>query len=113
MGFLTGTVLFFFVLNCLFLIGLVLLQSGKGNSLNMMGGASQSTFGSSTTDVLTKTTRVIAISFIVFSLFLSFLFAKKEEVLPIPDTEETSVIKQIEPKTETKDSNPLPTPEKP
>jgi preprotein translocase subunit SecG len=84
MGFLTGTVLFFFVLTSVFLILLVLFQSGKGgNAMNMMGGASQTAFGSSSADILTKTTRVTALSFILFSLLLSFLFAKKEDKVPV------------------------------
>ena len=84
MGFLIGTVLFFFVLSCIFLILLVLLQSGKGgNAMNMMGGASQTAFGSSSADILTKTTRIMAISFIFLSLLLSFLFAKKEDKVPV------------------------------
>jgi preprotein translocase subunit SecG len=67
------------------------VQAGKGGGLGgMMGGASQTAFGSSSADVLTKATRVIAISFIVLSLLLSFLFAKKEEVIletQIPSSE--------------------------
>ncbi|MBK8393808.1 MAG: preprotein translocase subunit SecG [Leptospiraceae bacterium] len=82
MGFLIGTVLVFFVIACSLLILLVLVQAGKGGGLGgMMGGASQTAFGSSSADVLTKATRVMAISFIVLSLMLSFLFAKKEEVI--------------------------------
>ncbi len=91
MGFLIGTVLVFFVIACSLLILLVLVQAGKGGGLGgMMGGASQTAFGSSSADVLTKATRVIAISFIILSLLLSFLFAKKEEVIleaPIPSAE--------------------------
>jgi len=51
--------------------------------MNMMGGASQTAFGSSSADILTKTTRVIALSFILFSLLLSFLFAKKDDKVPV------------------------------
>ncbi len=91
MGFLTATVLFFFILTSLILILLVLFQSGKGGgAMNMMGGASQTAFGSSSADILTKTTRVVAISFILFSLLLSFLFAKREDKIPV--TEETQTI---------------------
>lgn len=101
MGFLIGTVLVFFVIACSLLILLVLVQAGKGGGLGgMMGGASQTAFGSSSADVLTKATRVIAISFIVLSLLLSFLFAKKEEVIEpiapqseiIPASDETKPV---------------------
>lgn len=86
MGFLTGTILTLFVLLSLFLILLVMIQTGKGGSAGLLGGgtSSQSVFGASTADVMTKTTRVVAILFIVLSLVLSFLFAKKDEVL-VPD----------------------------
>ncbi|GBF48750.1 preprotein translocase subunit SecG [Leptospira ryugenii] len=88
MGFLIGTILTLFILVSLFLILLVMIQTGKGGSAGMLGGstASQSVFGASTADVMTKTTRVAAILFIILSLTLSFLFAKKDEVL-LPDSE--------------------------
>ncbi|TGL99149.1 preprotein translocase subunit SecG [Leptospira jelokensis] len=88
MGFFAGTILTLFVLLSLFLILLVMIQTGKGGSAGMLGGstASQSVFGASTADVMTKTTRVAAILFIVLSLALSFVFAKKDEVL-VPDLE--------------------------
>ncbi|MDF3819251.1 preprotein translocase subunit SecG [Leptospira sp. 96542] len=88
MGFFVGTVLTLFILLSLFLILLVMIQTGKGGSAGMLGGstASQSVFGASTADVMTKTTRVVAVLFIVLSLLLSFLFAKKDEVM-VPDVE--------------------------
>ncbi len=91
MSFLIGTLVVIFVLNCLFLILLVLLQTGKNSSLGIMGGASQSVFGSSTVDILTKITRGSAIAFLVIALLLSFLFAKKPEKLPLLQ-EETNLI---------------------
>lgn len=82
MGFFTGTILTLFILTSLFLILLVMIQTGKGGGGNLLGGssASQSPFGASTADVMTKTTRIAAVLFILFSLGLSFLFAKKDEV---------------------------------
>ncbi|TGL59696.1 preprotein translocase subunit SecG [Leptospira ognonensis] len=88
MGFFIGTILTLFILLSLFLILLVMIQTGKGGSAGMLGGstASQSVFGASTADVMTKTTRVAAVLFIALSLTLSFLFAKKDEVL-LPEIE--------------------------
>lgn len=88
MGFFIGTILTLFILLSFFLILLVMIQTGKGGSSGMLGGstASQSVFGASTADVMTKTTRVSAILFIALSLTLSFLFAKKDEVL-LPEIE--------------------------
>ncbi len=105
MGFLTGTVLFFFILTSVFLILLVLFQSGKGgNAMNMMGGASQTAFGSSSADILTKTTRVTALSFILFSLLLSFLFAKKEDKVPVIEDSSAPSI-SLPPSSETPPGN--------
>ena len=79
MSFLTTVILVLFILTCLFLIFLVLVQTSKGGSLFGSGGGSQSVFGSSTVDILTKMTRFAAIFFMILSLLLSYLFAKKEE----------------------------------
>ncbi|MBW0434187.1 preprotein translocase subunit SecG [Leptospira yasudae] len=81
---LNGVILTLFVFVSLFLVLLVMIQTGKGGGL-LGGGSSQSVFGSSTADVLTKATRVTAILFIILSLLLSFLFAKKEDKL-MPET---------------------------
>ncbi|MGJ4746658.1 preprotein translocase subunit SecG [Leptospira sp. SA-E8] len=97
MGFITGTILVLFVFVSLFLILLVMIQTGKGGMGGVLGGgASQSVFGSSTADVLTKATRVAGLLFLALSLILSFLFAKTSgynttptpEILPPPVTEE-------------------------
>lgn len=87
MGFLIGTFLTLFVIACVFLIFFVLIQAGKSGNMSLMGGASQTPFGASGADLLTKITRGLAISFIVLSLVLSFLFAKKEDkLLDSPDS---------------------------
>lgn len=96
MGYLVGTLIVLFLLNCIFMIFLVLIQTGKNSSLGIMGGASQSVFGSSSVDVLTKITRYTAISFITIALLLSFVFAKKEEKLPI--TQEEPILNNTETK---------------
>lgn len=83
MGTLTGIVLFIFAFVCIILIFLVLIQSGKGGSMSIMGGASQSVFGSSGADVMTKTTRIIALGFVGLAFLLSLLFARKEEKPPV------------------------------
>lgn len=63
-----------FLLICLLLCGLILLQEGKG-SLGAAFGAgegSQSLFGTSTVDVLKKITAYLACFFLLSCLFLSF-----------------------------------------
>lgn len=112
MGFLIGTLLVLFFLNCLFLILLVLLQTGKNSSLGIMGGASQSVFGSSSVDIMTKITRGSAIAFLVLALLLSFLFSKKEEKLPIIQ-DETIMAPPTDSKPDEKQPENTPSPEKP
>lgn len=65
-----------YVLVCVALIVIVLLQSGKGEGLAGVfgaGGGSQTLFGARTGDVLTKSTTVLAILFMLLSLGLAFL----------------------------------------
>lgn len=61
------------VLACLFLIGVVLLQTGKGADVGaVFGGGSQTLFGSSGAgNFLTKLTTGMAIAFMVTSLLLT------------------------------------------
>lgn len=63
------TVLFFIL--CLLLIIIILLQSDKSAGMGILGGSSQTTFGSSTADVITKITAVMAGLFMTGSLGLS------------------------------------------
>lgn len=87
MGLLTTSVLVLFALVCVFLIFLVMVQTGKGGSVGGMlsGGSSGSVFGASTADVMTRVTRWTGVTFIVLALLLSFLYSKKEDAL-VPET---------------------------
>ena len=62
------------VLACLFLIVVVLLQTGKGADMGaVFGGGSQTLFGSSGAgNFLTKLTTGTAIAFMVMSLILTY-----------------------------------------
>ena len=66
-------VLVLLVIVSICLVGIVLLQSGKGNNLtNASEGAA--TFGNRSGDVLTKSTMVLAVSFIVLCLVATILY---------------------------------------
>jgi preprotein translocase subunit SecG len=91
MNFLSGAILVLFIFSSIFLILLVMVQSGKGGSLGLSGGASQTAFGSSSADIMTKATRFIAVFFVVSAFLLSFLFAKRESIIS-PATPEQPVI---------------------
>lgn len=73
MGIITTVLTVFFFILCLFLIIIILLQSDKSAGMGILGGSSQTTFGSSTADVITKITAVMAGIFMVGSLGLSVL----------------------------------------
>ncbi|MBN2403798.1 MAG: preprotein translocase subunit SecG [Spirochaetes bacterium] len=66
-----GTVLFL-ILSALLVI-LILLQSDKSAGMGILGGSSQSTFGSSTADIITKITGVMVGIFMLGSLGLAVL----------------------------------------
>jgi len=77
-------VITFHVAACLFLIGVVLLQQGKGQDLASAfgGGGSQTAFGPrGSANVLSKATTVLAALFMVSSLFLSILKPKGGSIL--------------------------------
>jgi preprotein translocase subunit SecG len=73
MGIITTVLTVCFFILCLLLIIIILLQSDKSAGMGILGGSSQTTFGSSTADVITKITAVMAGIFMVGSLGLSVL----------------------------------------
>lgn len=73
MGIITTVLTVLFFILCLLLIIIILLQSDKSAGMGILGGSSQTTFGSSTADVITKITAVMAGIFMVGSLGLSVL----------------------------------------
>lgn len=60
-----------FLILAILLIILILLQSDKSAGMGFLGGSSQTAFGSSTADVITKTTGVMIALFMLGSLGLS------------------------------------------
>ena len=64
-----GTVLF--VVLSMLLIIIILLQSDKRAGMGILGGASNTAFGSSTADIITKITTVMVALFMLGSLGLS------------------------------------------
>ena len=91
-----GFALLIHVLLALFLIGIILLQGGRGGLGEALGGAAaQSLFGGGANTVMTKITAVAAGCFMVTSLSLAILSTAKgrsvieqipttSEELPIP-----------------------------
>lgn len=67
------------VLVCVLLIGVILLQrtKGSGAGVSFGGGMAESVFGAQMGNVLTKTTVILGIVFLVNTIFLSILAAKQ------------------------------------
>ncbi len=66
------------VLVCLLLVGVILLQrnKGQGAGVSFGGGSSEAVFGAQAGDVLTRTTVILGIVFLVNTLVLSILIAR-------------------------------------
>jgi preprotein translocase subunit SecG len=77
MGVLTSVLSVLFVILCILLILVILLQADKGAGMGILGGAGQSTFGSSTADIITKITAWMVILFMVGLSLLLFLSQKE------------------------------------
>jgi preprotein translocase subunit SecG len=85
-----------YIIVCIFLIGIVLLQPGEGGSVASALGAasSQTAFGArGSMSMLQKVTAGLAIAFMILSIFLSFIMSGKqsnilEKNFPTPASQE-------------------------
>lgn len=84
------------VLACLILIAVILLQAGKGGGLAETfggGGGFQTIFGTKASKFLTRATAVFAIAFLLTSLSLAMLSAKRGESLLKDETISEKAVK--------------------
>jgi preprotein translocase subunit SecG len=77
MAVLTSIITVIFAVSCVLLVIIILLQADKGAGMGILGGAGQSTFGSSTADVITKITTFFVAVFMIGAMGLSALESKK------------------------------------
>ncbi|MDD3726611.1 MAG: preprotein translocase subunit SecG [Candidatus Ratteibacteria bacterium] len=72
------TLLIFHIIVSLLLIGVVLLQSGKGSSMSNIfgGGGMETVFGAETSAILNRITSILAVIFIINSILLATLPGK-------------------------------------
>ena len=77
MGILSGVLTVFFIILCVLLVILILLQSDKSSGMGLLGGSSQSTFGSSTADIITKVSSVMVALFFLIGIALAAIEAVK------------------------------------
>ncbi len=92
-----------FIFICILLIGIILIQAGKGHGLagafgSFAGNAAQNLFGARTTDILTKITAYITVLFFSLAVFIAYLQAKETKSVML------SVTKQEESKVATKEA---------
>ena len=73
MGVLISFLTVLFIILCVLLIIIILLQSNKSAGMGILGGSSQSAFGSSTASVITKATSIMVFLFMIGSLGLAAL----------------------------------------
>ena len=88
------------VVVCFFLVGIVLLQHGKGADIGAtFGGSSQSLFGSEgPLPLLNKITTAIAVIFMLTSMSLAFISSRTgstsvmDEIIATPVVQEATVV---------------------
>ncbi len=86
-----------FVLVCLLIVALVLMQNEDGDGLGgLFAGGSNSAFGSRSASVLTKATYVVVTLFFVTAFFLAFINRSRGDT----GLEEAARIEQAESATE-------------
>jgi len=79
MGILMSVSTVLFVILCVLLVIVILLQSDKSAGMGILGGSSSSAFGSSTADVITKITGFMVAIFMLGSLGLAVLQSQKSD----------------------------------
>lgn len=91
-----------FVIVCIILVFLILMQSGRSSGMGIMGGGNAA-FGASTVDVITKVTGGFTVAFLVLSLTIAIIKSRstdtdsiqekiqqgqQQSINPTPGTEE-------------------------
>lgn len=104
MGILVSISTVLFAILCVILVIVILLQSDKSAGMGILGGSSQSAFGSSTADVITKITTVMVAIFMLGSLGLAILESSKtssiKEKVMTSEKPPAEVLKEAEKKKE-------------
>src|SRR5947209_20228146 len=87
-GFFLGLTITLFVIVCLILIGLVLIQKGRGGGLAsaFSGGGGNTAFGAKTGDVLTWATSIVFGVFLVLAIILNLMTRQSSTGPTLPAT---------------------------
>src|SRR5512137_2568201 len=81
MGIVITIISVLFLLLCVLLVIVILLQSDKSAGMGILGGSSQSAFGSSTADVISKATGIMIALFMLGFLGLASLESSRTDSL--------------------------------
>ncbi len=96
MGILITVITIFLVILAVLIVLLILLQSDKNAGMGILGGGgSQSAFGSSTADVLTKMTGTMVALFMIFAFALSVIEAHRPKSIvdTLPKAKDSTIPK--------------------
>ena len=77
----TGLLMVIHVIICILLIGIILIQAGRGGGLVEGFSGVESMFGPKANTFLTRTTTILSILFFITCLSLAFLSAKQSRSL--------------------------------
>ena len=77
----TMLLMFIHALVCVFLISIILMQSGRGGGLTETFSSAESVFGAKTSEFLIRATTVLVTLFIVTCLSLAYISSKKDKSL--------------------------------
>ncbi len=77
----TGFFMFLHAIICVFLVTIILMQSGRGGGLTEGFGGAESVFGAKTNEFMIKATTVFASLFLVTCLSLAVMSSKKDKSL--------------------------------
>jgi len=69
------------VIICILLVFIILIQQGRGGGLVEMASGMESIFGTKTSSFITRATGVLAAAFLVSSLVIAFLSARRSRSL--------------------------------
>ncbi len=89
-----GFLIFIHVIVCLILVGIILMQSGRGGGLTEGFAAAESLFGAKTNSFMTKSTTILALVFMVTSVSLAYLTAQNSKSLMPDEVVKEDVVKE-------------------
>jgi preprotein translocase subunit SecG len=103
--------LFFFVIDCLLMCLVVLMQRSKQEGLGAAfgGGFTESVWGAQTSNVLVKATVILAAGFFIISISLAKLYSIRAAVLEKGSPLQQELMKPVAPVTATPAVVPAPT----